>query len=208
VDLKTLTSGGIREPLAANGELQVKVTGRISVSGDGVLPGSITAVYVIPAAVVPQMRAATEPVLVGTVVVGESGEYAGSWPVPVAPGDYLLQVVATPAAGGVLSASTPLLVLPVEDYSIMISGTRTDDGAGRRVNVQGRTTNLDGATVQARVKLSGKTRYSYGSTRVVADEAFTWTRIAKRKVYVYFQTVLESGEKVRSNRIIIPGPAR
>ncbi len=208
MDVSTQTSGGLREPLAANGELQVKITGRISVSGDGALPGSTTAVYAIPATVVPQVRAATEPVLIGTVVVGESGAYAGSWPVPVNPGDYLLQVVATPADGGVLSASTPLVVLPVEDYSIMLSGTRTDDGAGKRVNVEGTTTNLDGATVQARVKLAREDAYRSGSTRIVVDEGFTWTRIANRKVYVYFQTVLESGEKIRSTRITIPGPSR
>jgi len=47
-----------------------------------------------------------------------------------------------------------------------------------------------------------------GSTRTVVDEGFTWTRIANRKVNVYFQTVLESGEKVRSTRITIAGPAR
>jgi len=82
------------------------------------------------------------------------------------------------------------------------------ESADKRVSVTGTTTNLDGATVQARVKLSGETRYSTGSTRVVVDEAFTWTRIANRKVYVYFQTVLESGEKVRSTRITIPAPAR
>jgi len=208
MDLATLTSGGSREPLAASGELKVKVTGRISVSGDGALPGSTTAVYAIPATVVPQVWAATEPVLVGTVVLGESGAYSGSWPVAVTPGDYLLQVVATPAAGGILSASTPLVVLPDEDYSIMLSGSRTEDGAGRRVNVAGTTTNLDGATVQARVKLAGETRYANGSTREVVDEAFAWTRIANRKTYVYFQTVLESGEKVRSTRITIAAPGR
>jgi hypothetical protein len=108
----------------------------------------------------------------------------------------------------VLSASTPLVVLPDDAYSIMLSGTRTNDGAGRRVNVQGTTTNLDGATVQARVKLSREDTYRNGSTRVVVDEAFAWTRIANRKVYVYFQTVLESGQKIRSTRITIPAPSR
>jgi len=208
MDVSTVTSGGSREPLAANGELQVKVTGRILVAGDGALPGSTTAVWAIPATVVPQARAAREPVLIGSVAVGQAGAYAGSWPVPVTPGEYLLQVVATPASGGVLSASTPLVVLPDEAYSIMLSGTRTQDGAGKRVNVQGTTTNLDGATVQARVKLSWETRYSTGSTRVVADEAFTWTRIANHKVYVYFQTELDTGEKIRSTRITIPAPTR
>jgi len=42
----------------------------------------------------------------------------------------------------------------------------------------------------------------------VVDEGFTWTRIANRKVYVYFQTMLETGEKIRSTRITIAGPNR
>ncbi len=150
-----------------------KITGRISVSGDGALPGSTTAVYALPAQVVPATRSISEPVLVGSVVVAESGTYAGSWLVPAAleVGDYLLQVVATPAAGGVLSASTPLRVLPDDARTIMINGSRAGEGEGRRVFAQGTTTNLEGATVQARVKLAGEARYRSGSTRVVEDEA-------------------------------------
>jgi hypothetical protein len=120
----------------------------------------------------------------------------------------MLQIGRHPRKSGVLSASTPLVVLPDDAYSIMLNGTRTDEGAGKRVNVEGTTTNLDGATVQARVKLAREDTYRNGSTRIVVDEAFTWTRIANRKVYVYFQTVLESGEKVRSTRITIAGPTR
>ncbi len=74
--------------------------------------------------------------------------------------------------------------------------------------MKGTTTNLEGATVQARVRLPGEARYSNGSTRVVTDEAFEWTRIAYRRVYVYFQTTTGEGDKIRSTRITIPGPTR
>jgi len=40
------------------------------------------------------------------------------------------------------------------------------DGAGKRVNVRGTTTNLDGGTVKARVKLAGQDRYRSGSARI------------------------------------------
>lgn len=210
LEVATLTAGGVREPLLASGELQARVTGRISVSGDGAIPGSTTAVYGIPTQVASTARAVTEPVLIGTVVVGDSGSYAGSWPVPSAlpVGDYLLQVVATPAEGGVLSASTPLRVLPDDERTIVITGSRAGDGAGRRVFARGTTTNLDGATVQARVKLAGEARYRSGSTRTIVDEAFTWTRIANRKVYVYFQTTTDAGEKIRSTSMTIPDRTR
>jgi hypothetical protein len=179
------------------------------VSGDGALPGSTTAVYLIPAQVV-STRSVSDPVLVGSVTASASGEYFGVWAVPGAleVGDYLLQVVATPAAGGVLSATTPLKVLPDDARTIMINGSRAGEGAGRRVFAQGTTTNLDGVTVQARVKLAGEARYRSGSTRVVEDEAFAWTRISNRKTYVYFQTVGASEAKVRSTRITIPAPTR
>jgi hypothetical protein len=210
MDFVTFTPGGARAPLAADGGLQVKTTGRISVSGDGALPGSTTAVYAIPVQVVTQTQVTSAPVLVGSVTVGATGEYSGAWLVssslPV--GDYLLQVVATPAAGGVLSATTPLKVLPDDARTIMISGSRAGDGAGGRVTATGTTTNLEGAIMQSRVKLAGERTYTSGSTRVVVDEAFTWTRIANRKVNVYFQTVLPTGEKIRSTRITIPARTR
>jgi hypothetical protein len=76
------------------------------------------------------------------------------------------------------------------------------------VFVQGTTTNLEGATVQARVKLAGESRYRSGSTRTVVDEEFTWTRISPRKTYVYFQTTTDEGDKIRSTRITIPAPTR
>jgi hypothetical protein len=104
----------------------------------------------------------------------------------------------------VLSVSTPLVVLADDTRSIMLRGSRADDGAGKRVNVTGTTTNLDGARVQARVRLAGQTTYVSGSTRVVVDESFRWTRITGRKVSVYFQTRLASGENIRSTRITIP----
>ena len=62
--------------------------------------------------------------------------------------------------------------------------------------------------MQARVKLSGQTTYSAGSTRVVVDEAFTRTRIAPRKTYVYFQTTTDQGDKIRSTQITIPARTR
>lgn len=43
----------------------------------------------------------------------------------------------------------------------------------------------------------------------MVNEAFEWTRIAYRKVYVYFQTTTDTGDKIRSSRITIPAtPAK
>ena len=207
MNLITLTGGGKRESLTPEGVLQVRITGQISVSGDGVVPGSTTAVYAIPAPTGGQVRAVSSPVLIGVVVAGPQGTYVGSWPLALPVGEYLLQLVTMPATGGVVSVTTELSVLADDARSIMLRGSRGNQGTDDRVNVRGTTTNLDGATVQARVRLAGQTSYTSGSTRVVVDQSFSWSRVTDRKVNVYFQTTLASGEKIRSTRITIPARA-
>jgi hypothetical protein len=162
----------------------------------------------MPAAMNGQVRPMSSPVLLGTVVAGPQGTYTGSWPVTVPVGEYLLQVVTTPLTGGVVSVTTELSVLTDGARSIMLRGSRGNQGTADRVNVRGTTTNLGGATVQARVRLAGQTSYASGSTRVVVDESFSWSRVTDRKVNVYFQKTLASGEKIRSTRIIIPSRTR
>lgn len=86
--------------------------------------------------------------------------------------------------------------------TIVITGSRgTGEGRIGRVLVDGATTDLAGALVQARVHLAGEVDYYKGSTRRVSDdETFTWQRLTKKKVYVYFTA--QDGT-VRSNRLII-----
>jgi hypothetical protein len=89
---------------------------------------------------------------------------------------------------------------PPSNRSIVITGSRVADDP-RRVQAQGTTTGLVGATVTPRVKLAGQTEYTTGSgTRTVdAQGEFTWQRNTSKKVYVYF--VATNG--VRSKRVII-----
>ena len=67
---------------------------------------------------------------------------------------------------------------------------------------------LQPGRLEPRVKLAGETRYRSGSTCTVVDEAFTWTRISTRKLYVYFQTIDDPAGKTRSTRISIPARIR
>ena len=98
--------------------------------------------------------------------------------------------------------SAPVTPKAPSKPTIVITGSReaSDRGAGR-VIVNGVTTELAGAVVQARVHLAGEIEYVDGSTRRVSDdETFTWQRLTKKKVYVYFTT---EDRIVRSNRLII-----
>jgi len=101
------------------------------------------------------------------------------------------------------SASTaPVTPTALPTPTIVIAGSRgTGEGRIGRVVVQGVTTNLAGALVQARVHLAGEIGYYDGSTRRVReDETFSWQRLTKKRVYVYFTT---EDRSVRSNRVII-----
>jgi len=116
----------------------------------------------------------------------------------VTPGQYILQIVGTTAGGGLLSADLGLDVLDVDTRSISITGQRVKKAKPAQVKVFGRTWDLNGQKVTARVKLAGQTRYSTGSSRLVKVGDFTWQRKTGKKVYVYFKA-----DGVRSNRIII-----
>jgi len=87
--------------------------------------------------------------------------------------------------------------------TIVIAGARADLDGRRGVQAFGETTGLVGATVQARVHLSGEINYYSGSRRQVGDDGtFTWQRKTNKKVYVYFRVVDDPA--IRSNRLIIP----
>jgi YVTN family beta-propeller protein len=97
--------------------------------------------------------------------------------------------------------SAPVTPTPPLVRTIQITGSRGAEGKVAQVLVDGVTTGLAGATVQARVRLPGELGYANGSQRTVGgDGAFQWQRKTKKTVYVYFQTL--DGD-VRSNRVII-----
>jgi hypothetical protein len=97
--------------------------------------------------------------------------------------------------------SAPVTPTPPLVRKIQITGSRGADADLPTVVVNGVTTGLVGATVQARVRLPGELSYVNGSQRTVRDDgSFTWQRKTKKTVYVYFRTL---GGDVRSNRVII-----
>ncbi len=78
--------------------------------------------------------------------------------------------------------------------SILISGSR----AGSTIRVDGTTIDLTG-TVTPWVKLPGQTSFTEGSARpTITDNAFTWSRKANKKAYVYI-----THGAVKSNTITI-----
>ena len=92
---------------------------------------------------------------------------------------------------------------PAQDAaSIVITGSRN----GAMVQVAGQITGMDPGEVTVMVRWPGQQAYSPTRTLRVdrADGDLLWQRQAKKKVYVYFQTTDLLGERVRSNRIIIP----
>lgn len=118
---------------------------------------------------------------------------------------YTFSVRALNGAGWGASSQSSNAVTPNPapvDRTIVITGTRTEFNGRSGVTASGVTTGLVGATVRARVHLSGEIVYVDGSQRRVRpDGTFAWKRIAGKKVYVYFQT---EDRQVRSNRIVIP----
>lgn len=117
---------------------------------------------------------------------------------------YTVTVQALNGAGWSPNSASTAPVTPAAPpaATIVITGARgTGQGSIGRVAVQGVTTHLAGTLVQARVHLAGEIEYVDGSTRRVSDdETFTWQRLTKKKVYVYFTT---EDRIVRSNRLII-----
>lgn len=137
----------------------------------------------------------------GTVLVDSGGTFTGSWQLPpaVVPKEYILQVIGTLSTGATFTVNTGLIVRKADRRSIMITGHRGTRANAGRVFVYGRTWDINGEQVRARVKLQGQTAYAMGSSRVVEAGEFAWQRRANKKVYVYFQS-----NGVRSNRIILP----
>ena len=78
--------------------------------------------------------------------------------------------------------------------SILIAGSRD----GSTIRVDGTTTDLTG-NVTPWVKFPGQTRYTEGTARpVITDNAFTWSRRANKKAYVYF-----AHDATKSNTVTI-----
>lgn len=201
LQVQALAPNGAPVPLGADASLRAYERHRVNVEGNGFAPSTYVAVYVLNPVLAGQYaRALSAPVQIGTVLVGGRGTFAGSFLLPkqVTPGQYILQIVGTTAGGALLSADLGLDVLDVDTRSISITGQRVKKAKPARVKVFGRTWDLNGQKVTARVKLAGQTKYSTGSSRTVKAGEFTWTRKTGKKVYVYFK----SGD-VRSNRIII-----
>lgn len=202
LDVQALAPNGAPVPLGPEASLQAYERHRVTVDGNGFQPSTYVAVYVLnPVLAQSSGRALAGPVQIGTVLVGGRGTFAGSFllPAQVVPGQYILQIVGTTASGGLLSADLGLRVLDVDTRSISITGNRVRNAAPPRVKVFGRTWDLNGQKVTARVKLQGQSKYSTGSSRTVRVGEFTWQRKTGKKVYVYFNS-----NGVRSNRIIIP----
>lgn len=90
---------------------------------------------------------------------------------------------------------------PEPEASIMITGSRS--GNDRVARVQGETTGLSGATLQAMVRLSTQTEFAAGSTRVVnAQGGFTWQRRTNATVTV--EVYFTAGD-ISSNTVTIAG---
>ena len=205
VDAAALDPAGRALPLGEGNQVQPMAGQRVAVSGDGFHPSTYAAVYVHDADD-DSSPVLGEPVIIGAVLVDDSGMFTGAWVLPdeVVAGEYVLQVVGTTSRLEALSANLGMAVQQSLDRSIRITGERMVPRAlARRVFVTGVTENLDGERVQARVKLRGETTYRQGSMRMVRDGGFSWQRRTKKKVYVYFETVSSSMERVRSNRIIL-----
>gem|GEM_PF-6571555 len=205
VEAQALDSAGRSEPLGDGGQLQATAGQRVAVSGDGFHPTTYAAVYVhdsVQGPVVPD-----DAVIIGAILVDDSGQFTGSWALPerVTAGDHVLQIVGTTSRLEALSANVGMTVMADLTPSIRITGERgSTEATTGRVFAYARAENLDRVRVQARVKLQGQEIYLSGSRRIVRDGEFTWQRRAKKKVYVYFRTTDLAGDRVRSNRIIIP----
>ena len=92
------------------------------------------------------------------------------------------------------NAVTPTAPPPPPTPSILITGTRD----GSTIRVDGTTTDLTGS-VTPWVRFPGQTRYTEGTARpTITDNAFTWSRKANKKAYVYF-----THESVKSNTVTI-----
>ncbi len=115
--------------------------------------------------------------------------------------EYTFRVRALTGAGwGSYSEPTSAVIPEVGgSASIMVTGTRAEVRGRPGVQVTGVTTGLEGALVTPRVRLAKEEVYSdgVGIRTVGQDGKFTWQRISKRWIYVYFVA-----DGVRSNRLV------
>lgn len=118
--------------------------------------------------------------------------------------EYEVRVRALTGAGwGSWSEPMSVTPQPAQDAaSIVITGSRN----GAMVQVAGQVTGMDLGEVTVMVRWPGQRVYSPVRTLKVdrSEGDLLWQRRTKKKVYVYFQTTDLPGERVRSNRVIIP----
>ena len=114
---------------------------------------------------------------------------------------YTFTVKALNGAGWSPASSPSNAVTPqaAPKPSILISGSRT----GSTIQVDGTTIDLTG-TVTPWVKFPGQTSFTEGSARpTITDNAFTWSRKANKKAYVYI-----THDTVKSNTVTIAARTR
>ena len=110
---------------------------------------------------------------------------------------YTFTVTATSAAGTSEPSASSAAVTPRQS-TITIVGSRSTDGA--RLEIDGTSTDLVGKYVRPWFRFPGQTSYTQGSAviTVAADGAFTWSRKANKKTYVYF-----TDGAIKSNTVVI-----
>ena len=119
--------------------------------------------------------------------------------------DYTFEVRALNGSGwGPWSApSESVTPGPVEDPSIMITGTRGVVRGAWGIVITGSTTGMGmGAILRPWTRFPGQSSYAEGSASILVDTAgeFTWQRRTVKKIYVSIRT--EDGS-VKSNRLVI-----
>lgn len=210
--------------IGPNGELSLRPTAPLGISGTGYAPRSSVGAYLqpMPAArsgaqrvPVPSWWAAafttvaatvTGTVNLGLTTVDDSGAFATSvTPPPATPtGEYVLQLVGASLENESRIMSVAVRVTNQESTkTLTIAGTRQKNGKRSYVAVSGASDGLVGRTVTPMFKLRGEGAYRQGSARILVqqDGSFTWQRRGGKKIYIYF---VADGEAVRSNGLTIP----
>jgi hypothetical protein len=76
------------------------------------------------------------------------------------------------------------------------------------VSVVGEVSGMSSGSVSVWVRWPGQVRYALAESIRVArgKQEVTWQRRTNKRVYVFFQAAGEDGQKIRSNRVVIPRP--
>lgn len=109
---------------------------------------------------------------------------------------YTFTVKALNGAGWSSASAPSNAVTPKAETnpSIVITGSRESS----MIRIHGSTTGLSG-TVTPWIKFRGESAYAEGTARpAIVDDAFTWSRRANKKTYVYF-----THESIKSNTVTI-----